>query len=103
MEKGDVHSEPVGPTPRGPRCRFFVPGYMDPASCMAGSWHCVAGVTGFFVAKVLFWVALLATGELFISLMRVTRRVKPWSRAALLAGEASGASPARMKPWPAPS
>ena len=67
--------------------------YIEPAICMDESWHWVAGAADFFVAMVLLWVALLATGELFISLMRVTRRVKPCSRAALLAGEASGASP----------
>jgi len=34
---------------------------------------------------------------------RPTRRTHPSSRAFLLPAEASGASPARMKPWPAPS
>lgn len=31
------------------------------------------------------------------------QRVQDWSRAVTLAGVASGDSPARMKPWPAPS
>src|ERR1700749_2290634 len=77
--------------------------YIDPAICMDESWHWMAGVDGLFVATVLFRVALPAMCEFFISLMSVTRRVKPCSRAALLAADASGASPARMKPWPAPS
>src|ERR1700733_3550668 len=85
--------------------------YMEPAICVDESWHCMAGVGDFFVATVLLWVALLAIGAFFISLMRVTRRAKPWSRAFLFAAAISavvlpvgwvGSSPARMKPWPAP-
>jgi len=57
-----------------------------------------------FFAIILLWLELVATGAAFISLMRVTRRVKPCSRAVLLPGTVlSGSSPARMNPWPAPS
>src|ERR1700753_2380399 len=87
------------------KCRnaCFALRYMELAIGMDESWHCVAGAADCFAATVTLRVGLRATGELFIALTKVTRRVKPCSRAALLAGEASGASPARMKPWPAPS
>ena len=63
-----------------------------------GSWQEMA-VAADFVATVLVWLALLAAGELFISVSKVTRRWKPCSRAVLLPGTVFvGSSPARMKP-----
>src|SRR3984957_715852 len=78
----------------------------------SSSWQDIAGAEDFFAATVLLGEALLAIGELFISLIRVTRRVKPSWGAFLLASAIPGvvlpvgwvgSSPARMKPWPAPS
>ena len=60
---------------------------MELAIFMDESWHSMAGATGFLAATVLSWLGMPAIGELFISLMRVTRRVKPCSRAVLLRGD----------------
>jgi hypothetical protein len=65
-------------------------------------WH--ETVVPDFWATALSWLVLVATLADFISLIRVTRRLKPCSRAVLLPGTVLvGSSPARMKPWPAPS
>src|SRR5580698_5249679 len=76
--------------------------YIDPVvEAVAGVWH----TTGFALAAVvLLSTPLLAIGALFKSWSSLTRRSKACSLAVLLPGTVlAGSSPARIKPWPAPS
>ncbi len=76
--------------------------YIIAATSMVPWQEAVGFAVDDFFARVLLLV--VGMDAVFNPLRRETRRVKPSSRAFLLPGTVLlGSSPARIKPWPAPS